>query len=88
MLAGAIDDDAGVSKHIGQAGDERIFRADDDKVDCPLPAKLDEGREVVRSDGDALHVFGNARIAGGAEDFRLLRELPGKRVLASSTSDN
>ena len=80
-------------ERIGDACDERRFRADDGEPD-PAPCReVDETLHVLGRDRDVL----DSRLAGGSRIARRhvdpldplgCRELPGERVLASSAADD
>ncbi len=88
--AGAEDDEAGLTKHIGYAAGERIFRPDDNEADVVLPAVVEDGRSVVRIDVAAGRDGGRARIAGQAVqrfEPRRLVKFPRQGVLAAAAAE-
>lgn len=88
--ARAEDGDPGGGERIGDAGDERLFRPDDDEADAVIAAERDDGGMVGRIEGNEFRLGGDAGIAGRGGEARNQRraaELPGKRVLTPTRSD-
>ena len=89
-LRRAEDPDAGGSQIVGEPGDQRRLRPDDDEVDRFAPAEGDDRRMVGWIE---RHAFGDAADAGiarrGVElgQQRRGRQLPGQRMLAAARAD-
>ncbi len=82
--------DALGAQNIGQAGNQRCFRSDDDEVDRLFKAEGRNGGMVVDVERHEFGVIGNAGIAGSCiefGEFRRLVEFPGERMLASTRTD-
>jgi hypothetical protein len=90
--AGRTEDaEATVLEGIDNAEGERQLRADDGERGLLGEGDADEGVEVAQVDGDTAGDFGDAAVAGGADDFSdsiaaLYR--PGQRVLAASRTQD
>src|SRR5262245_20442680 len=72
-------------EHVGDAGGQRVFRADDDQPDVLFFREADQPFEVVgdRFEGDVYAVERCAAVAGGAENVSNtfgLTEFPYQRV--------
>ena len=61
--AGAEDGDAAAAQLVGEAGDERRLRPDDDEVDLELARERDERGGVLGADGMALRERCDAGVA-------------------------
>src|SRR5262249_52111106 len=88
---GAEDEEVRGAQLVGEAEAERLLGADDDEVDGLALRELDEGRDVVRRDGDVRRVLRGAGISRSAQELRSERglgELPDQRVLAASAADD
>ena len=89
--ARAEDGDAGVAEVVGEPGDERRLRPDDDEVDAELVAEPEQRLRVVRPERVAGAEAGDARVAGGGVQVaepRALGDLPRERVLAPARADD
>jgi hypothetical protein len=80
-----------VAQLVGEAGDERRLRPDDDEIDPQLPRERDERGVVVRANGMALGERGDARVArSGVQLVEVVAsgKRPGERVLATPRPDD
>jgi hypothetical protein len=87
----AEDRDARVAQPVGEPGDERIFRTDDDEVDRLRARERHDGGDVARGHlGYAACDSTHGIAAGCGEqlgDEGALGDLPRERVLASASAD-
>ncbi len=90
-LARAEGRDPRAFERIDEAGDERRLRADDDKIDCRLPAEGDQPRRVAGRDRHAFRLLGDPGIARRAIDLvdqGRGGDRPAQRVLAPARPDH
>ena len=88
--AGAEDLEAELLQAIGQAGGERVFRADDDQIDRVVFGEAFDATEVHDIDLEAIRHLRHAGVAREAEEalnFGRLAELPRQGVLAAARAD-
>ena len=82
---------AAAAQAVGEPGDERRFRADDDEVDTQRAREREHAVAVLGEDGMTAAELGDARIARCGVQLvepRALRDLPGESVLASTRADD
>ena len=82
---------AAASELVDNAEHQRELRADDGQVGPDLIRHRDHRVQAFQIDGEALGLFGNARVAGCAINFsrsRRLSKFPYERVLAASAAEN
>ncbi len=99
VLGRSEDRDPGRAERIGQPGDQRRLRPDDDQIDADLGRQRDHRvvvRDVDRTANDRLPVVrrmqhGDARVARGRHhllDLRVLGQRPDQCVLAATRTDH
>jgi hypothetical protein len=79
-----------VAQRVGDAGDKRHFRADDDEVDAQLARKGEQSLGVLGAHGMTRPEAVDAGIPRRAVELgepRALCELPRERVLAPARAD-
>ena len=85
------DGDASAAQAVGEPGDERCFRADDDEVDAQRAREREHAVAVRGEDGMTAPELGDARIPRCGVQLvepRALGDLPGECVLASTRADD
>jgi len=66
----AVSGDARLLEPIDEAEGKRDLGADDDKLDALALGEPDKAGNVLHGDGETWRGFGDARIAGSADDAR------------------
>ena len=82
--------DACGAQPVGETGDQRRLRADDDEIDGVFGAEAQDRGVVLDVHGHERRHLGDAGIAGRRiqrAETRRLRKLPGERMLAAAGSD-
>jgi hypothetical protein len=80
-----------MAQSIGEAGNERYLRPDDDQIDVQLAAEGEQALGVFGADRMALAEAGDSGVPGRRMkrvEARALRELPGECVLAPARPDD
>jgi hypothetical protein len=83
--------DAVLAQAVGEAGDQRRLGADDDQIDVLVRGEPEQAVDVVGGEVDQPRVGGDAGVAGGAEQSRVLwraGERADQRVLAPARADD
>jgi hypothetical protein len=84
---GADGAEAAAGEFVDDTEHEREFGTDDGEVGLELVGEGEHGVEAFEIDGEAVGFFGDAGVAGGANNLRgagRLAKLPDESVLAAS----